>query len=242
MMRPLSFVLITLLLAPGGLSAQATGELPLVVDFDGEGSLAISASDQELVRQTLWGAVESVRRLLPSLPRDIHVSVVPVDRDLSSVGGVAGRADAPGEVLIEMSAIYPGGIAAAVRDGLRVAFYHELHHLVRGWTIAENRFGPGIPNAVVNEGLASVFAETFTGTSFERFDYPADVRTWLEEILALPVDANYDAWMNEHPDGRIAVGYRVGRYVVHEAMRRSGSSILDLSRRSPAQILRLVAD
>lgn len=242
MVRPLPFVPLTLLLASGCLSAQATTEVSLGVDFEAPEGLAVSASDQELVRSTLSVAAQSVHSLLPALPRDIHVSVLIVDRDLSPVGGVAGRADAPGEVLIEMSATYPGGISAAARDGLRAAFYHELHHLVRGWTILENRFGPGLPNAVVNEGLASVFAETFTGTSFERFDYPADVRDWLEEILALPVDANYNVWMNEHPDGRIAMGYRVGRYVVHEAMRRSGASVLELSQLSPEQILRIVSD
>lgn len=240
--RTVSFVLITLLSTSRCLSAQANTEVSLTVDFEAPQGLAISASDQELVRATLSEAAQSVRSLLPTLPRDIHVSVVIIDRDLSSVGGVAGRADAPGEVLIEMSAAYPGGIAAATRDGLRPAFFHELHHLVRGWTIADNEFGPGIPNAVVNEGLASVFAETFTDTSFERFDYPADVRDWLEEILALPLDANYNTWMNEHPDGRIALGYRVGRYVVHEAMRRSGSSVLELTELSPDQILRLVSD
>jgi len=242
MIRPLLLVLSTLLVAPICLAAQADTRTSLAVDFEETAGVAISASDQELVRETLTAAAESVRSLLPTLPQDIHVSVAIIDRDLSPVGGVAGRADAPGEVLIEMSATYPGGISAATRDGLRVAFYHELHHLVRGWTIAENKFGPGLPNAVVNEGLASVFAETFTQTYFDRFDYPADVHDWLTEILALPLDASYNTWMNEHPDGRIAVGYRVGRYVVHEAMRRSGSSVLQLSELSPEQILRLMSD
>ena len=181
----------------------------------------------------------SVRTLFPTLTETINVSVVIVDRDLNAVGGVAGRADAPGEVLIEISSRFPGGLSAAVEAGLSVSLFHEFHHLVRGWTMTQNRFGPGIAIAAVNEGLASVFAETYSGTTFDRFDYPDDASDWLDEILSLPLDADYNAWMNDHPDGRIAIGYRVGRYVVHEAMRHSGQSVLELSTLSPEQILGL---
>jgi len=242
MVRAALLVSLATLLGSGGLPAQTPIDVSLSVDFQSSEGLAFSPSDEAAVRATLLDAARAVKALLPALSPDIRVTVVAIDRDLSSVGGVAGRADAPGQVLIEMSAAYPGGIAAAARDGLRAAFFHELHHLVRGWTIRDNAFGPGIPNAVVNEGLASVFAETYTGTSFERFDYPPEVGDWLQEILTLPVDANYNMWMNEHPDGRLAMGYRVGRYVVHEAMRRSGKSILELSEDSPAEILELLAD
>ena len=241
MVRSLSLVLLTLIVGSGNLSAQAGSDAALVVRFDESSGLVISPDERARVRAMVADVAGSVRKLLPSLPDRINVSVVVIDRDLSSVGGVAGRADAPGEVLMEISTTYPGGISAAARTGLRAALYHEFHHLVRGWTMAQNRFGPGIPNAVVNEGLASVFAETYTGTSFERFDYPEDVRDWLDEILTLPVDADYNTWMNEHPDGRIAIGYRIGRYVVHEAMRRSGQSILELSSLSPEQLLGLAA-
>ena len=86
-----------------------------------------------------------------------------------------------------------------------------------------------------------MFAETYSGTTFDRFDYPDDASDWLDEILSLPLDADYNAWMNEHPDGRIAIGYRIGRYVVHEAMRHSGQSVLELSTLSPEQILGLAA-
>lgn len=55
-----------------------------------------------------------------------------------------------------------------------------------------------------NEGLATVFAEEYTGAYFdEAYSYPEDAATWLKEILALPVDADYSTWMmGEHPDGR----------------------------------------
>jgi len=229
-----------------GLAAAVAAFAPrqpeVVVEFDPSGVVEVPHHVQELVRTTAAEVARSVDGLLPGLGERIRISVVTIERDLSSVGGVAGRADAPGEVLIELSATYPGGLGEAVRAGLRTALYHEFHHLVRGWTMRENRFGPGIPVAMVNEGLASVFADTYSGTAFERFEYPDEVAAWLAELLTLPVDANYNMWMNEHPDGRIAMGYRTGRYVVHEAMRRSGRSILELSQLSPEEVLALATE
>jgi hypothetical protein len=236
--RSLSKTLLLLGLAVG-IAASTSHEPEVIVQFDQAGVAEVPQDVRELIRATAADVAGSVDELLPGLGERIDVTVVTVDRDLSSVGGVAGRAEAPGEVLVEVSAVYPGGLGEAIRAGLPSVLYHEFHHLVRGWTIRENRFGPGIPIAVVNEGLASVFAETYSGTSGERFDYPDDAAEWLEELMALPIDADYNTWMNDHPDGRVAIGYRTGRYVVHEALRRSGRSILELSGLSSEQILAL---
>jgi hypothetical protein len=224
------------------LTASTPGEPEVLVRYDPSGVAEVPQDVRELVRATASEVARSVNDLLPGLDERIRVTVVTIDRDLDPVGGVAGRADAPGEVLIELSVRYPGGVGAAVRSGLPSVLYHEFHHLVRGWTIRENRFGPGIPVAMVNEGLASVFADTYSGTTFERFDYPDNVAEWLDELLELPVDADYNMWMNDHPDGRVAMGYRTGRYVIHEALRRSGRSILELSELSPEAILALATD
>jgi hypothetical protein len=237
----LSKTMLLLCLAVG-VAASTSREPEVIVQFDPSGVVEVPQDVKDLVRATAAEVARSVDDLLPGLGDRIRVTVVTIDRDLSSVGGVAGRADAPGEVVIEMSAAYPGGLREAARDGLTSVIYHEFHHLVRGWTIRENRFGRGIPNAVVNEGLASVFADTYSGTSFERFEYPENASEWLEELLELPLDADYNTWMNEHPDGRLAMGYRTGRYVVHEALRRSGRSILELSALSPEAILALAME
>ncbi len=144
--------------------------------------------------------------------------------------------------MIAISSTFPGGVEQAMRTALYSVLLHEFHHLARGWTIRENQFGPGIPTAVVNEGLASVFADTYSGDLFEGYEYPGNVDEWFEEVLGLPVDAHYNTWMNQHPDGRMAVGYRVGRYVIHEAMERLGMDVLELSALPPSEILDIVQD
>jgi hypothetical protein len=45
--------------------------------------------------------------------------------------------------------------------------------------------------------------------------------------------------MGEHPDGRNSIGYRVGRYIVHQATANSGKSILELGELTPDEILTL---
>ncbi len=91
-------------------------------------------------------------------------------------------------------------------------------------------------------GLASVFAETYTDEYFaEAYDYPEQAAEWLDEIMQLPLDANYNHWVSGfHPDGRSVIGYRLGRYVVHEAMRKTGKNILEVSEMTPDAILQLV--
>ena len=202
-----------------------------------------SVAEKETITSILVESETRVRELLHNLPKVIDVSVVIIDRDIDVVGGVSGRADAPGKVVVELSKVFPGGISAAAQSALSSTIFHEFHHLDRGWTIQGNKFGAGIPIAAVNEGLACVFSEKYTGVYFESaFSYPEDAVEWLEEILALPEDADYSTWMmGEHPDGRNSIGYRVGRYIIHQATAKSGKDILELSKLSPNEILELAA-
>lgn len=239
-------LLLVTLVASRTLAAQPSLQIEFAdtpaFDFVGTAPPDLAAApftmDEKARIAEVAGDVEaSARALLHDLPSQIRVVIVRVDRDLSSVGGASGRANAPGELLIEISARLEGGPASAY--GLRNALFHELHHLARGWTIRENRFGPGIAVAAVNEGLAEVFAEEQTGRVLAANAYPDDVSEWACEILALPSDADYGAWMFAHPDGRLAIGYRTGRYVVHRAVANSGKTVLELSELSPAEIIEL---
>jgi uncharacterized protein YjaZ len=216
--------------------------LVAVIFQDGQ-ETSFSEDEKQLISDLIGRAEGDIRALLPTLPAEIEVTVAVIDRNVDPVGGVTGRADSPGKVYIELSSVYPGGIPAAARTALTSTIFHEFHHLDRGWTIQGNKFGPGIPIAAVNEGLASVFSEQYTHVYFEAaYSYPENVADWLQEILALPVDADYSTWMmGEHPDGRHSIGYRVGRYIVHQAMANSGKSILELSGLAPVEILDLAA-
>jgi uncharacterized protein YjaZ len=206
--------------------------------FESAAHHSFSAAERTRIQSVLDATHAAVRADFPQLADSLSVTVVPVDRDLSSVGGVAGRADAPGQILIEISTTGEGGTVAAISQGLAAAFAHELHHLVRGWTIMGNHYGPGIAIAAANEGLAVAYSEHLTGQVFAGNRPPEDAvaRAWAAEIRALPVDAHYGEWMFAHPDGREGIGYRTGRFIVQRAMENSGRDVISLTSATPEEV------
>ena len=241
MYRIFALTLVILVSACANEVEKGLGSQPalssLVVAFDEVSSEALGDSASRIIRQMISDSEIEVRALLPSLPDSILVNIEVVDRDIDVVGGVSGRVEAPGKVTIQLSSTYPGGILAAAETALSSTIFHEFHHLFRGWTIQDNRFGQGIPIAAVNEGLASVFSETYTGVYFKAaYSCPEDVADWLAEIQALPTDANYQIWMmGKHPDGRNSIGYRVGRFIIHRAAKQSGKGIIELACSHPTR-------
>ncbi len=198
---------------------------------------------KQLINAEIVNAEKKVRPLLPDLPNDIKVIVEIVDWDLSAVGGVTGRTEtnSPTLVAIQISNKFEGGISAAVDISLESTIFHEFHHLSRGWAIQDNKFDRGISIAMVNEGLAEVFAEEYTGAIFEENHVPkdADPDTWVKEILGLSKYANYQKWMFEHPDGRTSIGYRTGNFLIRQTLANSGKNILELSNLMPNEIIKL---
>lgn len=235
----LSLILCLLALPATGLPQSAAPEAGVLVVFAAGGS-SFSAAEKIHIENIIRQSETEVRALLPRLPDLIKVTVFPLDKDVSSVGGVVGSADTPNTVSIRISTRFEGGVIAASNTGLAAALYHEFHHLARGWTIEGNQFGPGIPTAAINEGLANVFSETHTRTAFAGNASPENACQWWHEINTLPLDASYGDWMVRHPDGRDAIGYRAGSFVIRQALANSGLSIVELSNRSITEIRQLI--
>ena len=207
-----------------------------------EDSLKFTESQKLFIHEVISNSEEEVRNLLPNLPDSIKVIVENVDWNLDIVKGVTGRTETnhPPLVLIQISNNYQGGIIDSVYQGIKSTIFHEFHHLSRGWAIQDNKFGPGISNAMVNEGLAVAFTEIYTGNITDVNSYPEEAENWVKEILVLPLDASYAQWvMGEHPDGRTYIGYRTGNFLARRAMNISGKSILELSNLMPNEIIKL---
>ena len=207
-----------------------------------EDSLKFTESQKVFIRKVISNSEEEVRNLLPNLPDSIKVIVENVDWNLDIVNGVTGRTETnhPPLVLVQISNNYKGGVIDSVYQGIKTTIFHEFHHLSRGWAIQDNKFSYGIPNAMVNEGLAVAFTEIYTGNINDVNSYPKEADNWVKEILALPLDADYAQWvMGEHPDGRTYIGYRTGNFLARQAMKNSAKSILELSNLMPNEIIKL---
>ena len=227
------------------ISCNSNSKKPLIAKVDivfQEDSLKFTESQKDFIREVISNSEEEVRDLLPNLPDSIKVSVEAVDWDLDIVSGVTGRTEtnSPPLVLVQISHNYKGGVIDSVYQGIKSTIFHEFHHLSRGWAIQDNKFSYGIPNAMVNEGLAVAFTEIYTGNINEVNAYTDEAGNWVREILALPLDADYAQWvMGEHPDGRTYIGYRTGNFLARQAMKKSGKSILELSNLMPNEIIKL---
>jgi len=207
-----------------------------------EDSLKFTESQKVFISKVIIKSEDEVRKLLPNLPDSIKVIVENVDWNLDIVNGVTGRTETnhPPLVLVQISNNYKGGVIDSVFQGIKSTIFHEFHHLSRGWAIQDNKFSYGIPNAMVNEGLAVVFTEIYTGNIIDVNSYPKEADSWVKEILALPLDADYAQWvMGEHPDGRTYIGYRTGNFLARQAMKKSAKSILKLSNLMPNEIIKL---
>ncbi|MDF0717395.1 DUF2268 domain-containing putative Zn-dependent protease [Muricauda sp. 334s03] len=219
-------------------NSEATSSIITFTEKDGK----FTTEQKELIQQVVLESEKEIRTLLPTLPDSIQVSLEIVDWNLDVVGGVTGRTEtnSPPVVFIQISKNYPGGVAAATHKALKHTIFHEFHHLYRGWAIRDNKFGPGIPIAAINEGLAVVFSEEYT-SAMEADSPPEDeiAEQWVTEIMALPKNADYQQWMFQHPDGRQSIGYRTGNYLIRKAMTRSRKSVLELSELSPDEIFQL---
>jgi len=213
----------------------------VVVVFQ-EDSLKFTEPQKVFILEVIRNSEEEVRNLLPNLPDSIKVIVENVDWNLNIVNGVTGRTETnhPPLVLVQISNNYKDGVIDSAYQGIKSTIFHEFHHLSRGWAIQDNEFSYGIPNAMVNEGLAVAFTEIYTGNINEVNAYTDEADNWVKEILALPLDASYSDWvMGEHPDGRTYIGYRTGNFMVRRAMNNSGQSILELSNLMPNEIIKL---
>lgn len=205
-----------------------------------DGPYGFNRQEQSQIEEIARRSASEVNALITGLPENLKLSITGIERDLSSVGGVTGRADDPNTVAVYISTSFEGGVANAIDSGLAPVLYHEFHHLTRGWTMEGNKFGPGIVIAAINEGLANVFSEDHTGKAFAGNAYPEYADSWFREISTLPLNANYSHWMSEHPDGREAIGYKAGSYVIRQVMATSGLSVIELSALGVDDILALL--
>ncbi len=235
------FILIVFMFCSVACNSKKTQLRQVEILFQ-EDSLKFTESQKIFISELTNKSGEEVRNVLPNLPDSIKVVVESVNWDLDRVGGVTGRTEwnSPPTIAVQLSNSYHGGIVDSLELGIRSVVFHEFHHLARGWAIYDNKFGYGIPNAMINEGLAVVFAEIQTGYICDENSFTNETDSWVKEILDLPLDASYNKWvMGEHPDGRTSIGYRAGNYLIRKAMKKSGKSIIELSALKPNEIISL---
>ena len=134
-------------------------------------------------------------------------------------------------------------ISTIAKSNLRSALFHEMHHLTRGWVISGGEPVLSIMDAVVSEGMATVFERDYSGSEPIWGNYPENINEWVNELMVQPASAlnKYGEWMFRSSDGRRWIGYRSGTYIIELAMTNSGMDSVDLINYSTKDILQMAS-
>jgi len=223
--------------APGRTVQERIGPT-LVVEFVDSDAYAFGDEERRVIRAVATATVTEIASILPDTPERIDL-VVQAGPQVIPETGDGGAALAPGRIGWTVDPDRPGGVLAIARARLRSTLFHEVHHLVRGWTIEAGTAGGRLIDAAASEGMATAFERDAAGWNPPWGDYPPEAGAWIEELLDVDGMASYATWMFQHPDGRRWIGYRAGTWLADRAIAASGRSAAELVDTPTEEILDL---
>ncbi|MGB3789516.1 MAG: DUF2268 domain-containing putative Zn-dependent protease [Phormidesmis sp.] len=197
-------------------------------------------AERDCIRAVSEAAEHEVRECLPQLATKIEL-VVEVGTTVIPETGETGRTfGLKRQVTWTVDPFRAEGVMAIASAHLRPRLIHELNHVVRtqGKSKAE-LWQRQLLDYVVSEGLATAFAREVGGRLPPWGQYPVNVQSWVEELLALPLDTPHQEWMFKHPDGRRWIGYKAGTYLVDQAIAASGLPFSVLTETPTSEIIKL---
>lgn len=124
-----------------------------------------------------------------------------------------------------------------ILQNIRPIIFHEMNHAARFQCSIWHETSLDM---CLFEGLATVFEREHAGINPPWGQYNnADVQEWLAELRTLKNGVLTDEYRFEHPDGRRWIAYKVGTYIIDEAIKHSGMSVIELTQKESKEILEL---
>ncbi len=187
------------------------------------------------IRDCITDAAEEVAEIL-QLPEHLNITVRPHEgMNIIPETGEGGYTVDTELVSLSFDPGVPYGKETLMKS-LRETVFHELNHVHR-WM--ESKYDSHMLNSVVFEGLATTFADDYAGAESLWGKYDGEpVEEWLKE-LGTKTNAEYSAYFYRHPDGRRWMGYKVGSWLVREAMKDSGKTVVELTRMQWRELIEL---
>lgn len=185
---------------------------------------------------------QETRELLPSLPEKLDIFWVGGGVLLIRDVGVGGLAYSKELVTLVFDPDFPD--KETQLKNFKGTYFHESYHVAQGFVETALPAGATTPvmmNAIL-EGAATVFERERAGTDPIWGKYPEReaALVWLAEVKQLPVDYDEHAWKFYHPEKQERhILYKVGTFIVDEALARSGKQIEELATVPWQEILEL---
>jgi uncharacterized protein YjaZ len=181
-------------------------------------------------------AANTAGKLLPKAPKDITFLVQTNGYDSMPEYGCGAFTKNSRLILITIDPGLPYGEEKQIRY-VREAVFHEMSHASR---FEQGLFHPEFLDRCIFEGLATVFERDKAGAEPLYGEHDTEeCQAWLEEIEAeFSEELSYD-YMFHHKDGRKWIGYKVGTWIVDEALKNTKKTIEQLIQLECAEIRRL---
>ena len=179
-------------------------------------------------------AYEAVQKILDNLPDNITFVVQTDSIDAIPETGEGGYTKNSRLIILSIDSGLPYGEDEVI-ERVRGTVFHELNHAAR---YESGLWHKTFLDSCIMEGLATVFERDFAKSKPLWGKYDDEVKQWLQEILDNEVD--FYEYMYKHSDGRRWIGYKVGTYLIDEAIKKSGKSVIELTKLECNQIKQLV--
>lgn len=171
---------------------------------------------------------------------DIDITVRPKKEFTVPEVGSGGYAPNGNEIRIAVDSTRTNKeIEEIIKDKVPLSIYHEINHVARWRTVG---YGEKIPETLISEGLAIVFAEQ----KWPKFKAPwgeydeIEIKNYLEILRNRDVKSKYNhsEWFFGKGQSKW-LGYKVGAFIVRQALLNSNKSIEELTKISASKVLKL---
>ncbi|HSX28119.1 MAG TPA: DUF2268 domain-containing putative Zn-dependent protease [Candidatus Saccharimonadales bacterium] len=177
---------------------------------------------QEEYKKEVATTFREVRKLLPSIHKSITFVVQVNKHETMPEYGTGGATRNSELILLFLDSKLPYGERGLLANTREIVF-HELNHAAR---YAIPIWHKSFLDSCLMEGLATVFERDRAGSKplYGIYDL-SEVTDWLRELQEGNPESRWQEYMFRHGDGRRWIGYKVGTYLIDEALQRSGKSI-----------------
>lgn len=169
------------------------------------------------IQTIIEAAYSEATQSLPVLSQQLNILVEPSDSVIPEIG-VSGTAMHKDMLGIRLNPDFDEGLNRVIDTYMKGQVIHEIHHCARYKLFdAEHTL---LENAVL-EGLATVFERYHADYAVVWGDYSdISIKAWTKKLLARQheTDFDYTQWFFGSSDGRRWIGYRVGAYIVDQAL------------------------